>query len=203
MTPMSSTAPSAARPALLSRLRTATRPQHDALEAHPRLARLLDPDLTLPEYQSLLETLYGFYAPLEERLRRVAPALPFGLDDRWKTPRLARDLTALGVEGAQIDALPRCEALPVDTAAAALGCCYVLEGATLGGAIIRRHLARSLRLTPANGGAFYAGYGTRTGAMWKAFSAAVAGYPCTEAQTRQAIAAAAATFHHLRQWLDA
>jgi len=60
-------------------------------------------------------------------------------DARRKSARLAADLQWLG-HGA-LTSLPRCAALrPLPGAAAAFDCLYVLEGATLDGRTIARHL---------------------------------------------------------------
>ena len=61
------------------------------------------------------------------------------------------------------------DVLPLNNAAKALGCLYVLEGATLGGVLIARHVRASLGFDGDAGSAFYLGYGPRTGAMWRGF----------------------------------
>lgn len=45
----------------------------------------------------------------------------------------------------------------------------MIEGSTLGGQIICKHLSQCLNLTPDTGAAFFSGYGQRTGMQWKAF----------------------------------
>ena len=187
---------------ILAELREATRAWHDRVEAHPRLARLLAADLTVAEYRRLLACLFGFYEPLEARLAVHAAALPISLAERTKTPLLRQDLRALGLTAAQLRAVPRCAGAPAfGTPEAALGGLYVIEGATLGGSIIRRHLARSLALTPAAGGAFYAGYGDRIGPMWQAFCRRLTAHAAEEASRRAVVCGACATFESLHDWL--
>jgi heme oxygenase len=56
--------------------------------------------------------------------------------------------------------LPQCQTLPViDSGPTCLGVLYVLEGATLGGQILRREIASRLRLDADNGAAFLDVYG--------------------------------------------
>ncbi|HVK06901.1 MAG TPA: biliverdin-producing heme oxygenase [Armatimonadaceae bacterium] len=151
---------------ILSALREHTRPQHERLEAR---LDILERTRALGPYRTLLERMYGFYAPVEAAL---APLLREGAGwtYREKAPLLARDLAALGV--GDVAALPLCEATPtLETPAQALGCLYVLEGATLGGQIISRHLRDAHGLDADRGAAFFHGYGPETGRMWKATGA--------------------------------
>jgi heme oxygenase len=123
---------------ILALLKDQTRHLHDRVERTVDLpARLHSAEL----YTSLLSRFYGFYAPLEDRLAVVDGLAAAGLvfRERLKAPLLRDDLTALGLGEADVRSLPRCPDVPAaaDTGAA-LGCLYVLEGATLGGQVVRR-----------------------------------------------------------------
>lgn len=186
------------RPAILNLLRDRTRAAHDrAEEALP----LLDPSLEAAHYRAILAGFWGFHAALEPRLAAIAELGEMGLNPagRRKLPRLEHDLRTLGADPAR---LPLADAVPeVGDAAAALGCMYVLEGATLGGRVISRHLA-ARGIGPDTGGAFFAGYGDETGEMWKSFSAAIGAY--TEAHPESVariVEAADETFTLLERWL--
>ena len=85
--------------------------------------------------------------------------------------------------------------------AEAFGCLYVLEGATLGGQVISRHLARELSLSPANGAAFFNGYGPETGPRWTAFLALLEAHAGQPEQQASVVEAARQTFLLLEQWL--
>lgn len=164
--PTASDSPRDAPPDLLARLRAATRPQHDAIEG---VVDVLRPDLTAARYRRLLEAFYGFYAPWEAAAAAPAETRDLVLDRR-KTPLLERDLAHWGLNAVDRAALPRCRALPpLDTAARVLGSLYVLEGATLGGQVIARHVEATLGVAPGAGDAFFRSYGDRVGAMWQAF----------------------------------
>jgi heme oxygenase (biliverdin-IX-beta and delta-forming) len=83
-------------------------------------------------------------------------------------------MAALGVGAEEIARIPQCAELPeLVTIPQVLGCLYVIEGATLGGQIITRHLQANLGITPETGGAFFAGYGVENGARWQAFGAMI------------------------------
>ena len=147
----------------------ATSASHTALEDQ---LPLMNADLTREDYFQFVSRFFGFYAPLEVQLL-ASPhwhQLAFDYAPRQKTPRLAQDLLALGRSDAALAATPRCTDLPAcTTAEQLLGCLYVIEGATLGGRSITRHLQTQLGLTPESGGAFFDGYGVQTGSHWKAF----------------------------------
>lgn len=190
---------------LLQRLKAETRPHHERAE---RSVHLMDPGLTLEHYRRHLEALYGFYGPLEAMLaQQPAELVPeLRVSERWKLPLLARDLLALGHDDASLARLPRAPWLPpLPGLPEALGCFYVLEGATLGGQLILRHLQRHFAGTPAGDFAFFRAYGEDVGPMWKAFG---------EALTRASMAAdsqlfdtrvvqgAKDTFEAFERWLQ-
>lgn len=176
--------------------------QHDRIEQNGRMASLLSDDLTRDAYRALLARLYGFLAPLEDRLGRRPEwaRLGFDFDARRRVPMLRRDLAVLG--GPAVDDLPVCDDLPaVAGFAAAVGSLYVLEGATLGGRIIARHLHRTLGLDAASGAAFFCGRSDDTGALWRAFGR-FAERTVSPAEADAAVAAAAATFDTMNRWLS-
>ncbi len=158
---------------LLQRLKTETRPHHERTEA---AVRLMDADLTPAAYRRHLEALYGFYVPLEHQLaQRLGQAVPaLRVDERWKVPLLEADLRALGHDTASLAALPRCPNLPpLPGLPEALGCFYVLEGSTLGGQLILRHLRRHFAGVAVGGFTFFQAYGEDVGPMWRAFGEAL------------------------------
>ena len=154
----------------MQRLREAVRSSHDRIElALP----LLDRRLTRARYVAVLEAFYGFYAPLEPLCERAAGSAGVALDlvARAKLPLLTADLAAVGHTPWSVLALPRCRILPaIASASQAMGALYVMEGATLGGQVIRRHILASLNLDVDTGAAFFAGYGDRTREMWLSFT---------------------------------
>ena len=198
-----SAAPAAPAATLARRLKEETRHQHQAIEG---VVPLLSPDLTLAGYCAHLQALLGFHAPIEEHLAVVlAPnADLFALPQRLRAAALTRDLAVLGAQ-----ALPgRCPIPPeLGEAAAAVGCLYVLEGSTLGGQGIARHLQRHFGLQADSGAAFLSGHGEQTGPMWRRFQAALARFiaeipePAQEAAADAVVRGAQVTFSALHQWL--
>lgn len=187
---------------ILGLLRERTKHLHEQVERTVDLpARLCSPE----RYASLLARFYGFYDPLERRLADVGGYDAVGLDlaARRKAHLLRDDLAALGFGQADIDAAPRCPDLPaVADLGEALGCLYVLEGATLGGQIVRREAEKTIGVTPDRGCSFFASYGERVGAMWKEFCQALEGYAAATPGANARIAAAAVgTFDALDRWV--
>lgn len=185
---------------ILHELKQQTRSHHSQLEQG--LALLTRP-MTRDDYQLLLERMWGFYTPLEQELARTCAATHvLSWDERWKAPRLERDLQALGLTPSEIYGLPICHALPrCSDLGAALGCWYVVEGATLGGQLIARHLFPRLALTPERGGAFFTSYGSQVGPMWQQFCYVLTTYATTSDRRQTMIAAACETFVALTDWL--
>ncbi|WDU63110.1 biliverdin-producing heme oxygenase [Pseudomonas poae] len=191
-------APESGAPSLLEALRAGTALLHVTLEKRlPFFSEQLDAD----GYQRLIQAYYGFYQPMEAALYDSG-LIPDGFDPqlRVKTPTLVSDLHALGLSA---NALPRCAHLPLlDTPAACLGALYVLEGATLGGQVLRREMAQRLHVNADNGGAFLNVYGAETGRRWKDFLDYLGRMPLDTLARQQAVDAARSTFSCFEQWLD-
>ncbi len=192
-------------PSLLAALRGGTRDLHDRAEAAFVLG---GPGVTRAEYVAVLARLLAFYAPAERALEAWAPALDasgLALAPRRKAPLLRRDLRALD-PGFPRHAEP---AFRLPDPAHALGALYVLEGATLGGQLLRRRLAPALGLTAEHGLAFLTGYGADVGPMWRAFGEALGRFEggladgARAAATASAVAGARATFAAFERWVVA
>jgi heme oxygenase len=187
---------------LLQALRIGTRQLHVRLE---KRMPFFSPGLDAALYTRLLKAYYGFYQPLETALATSA-LMPAGLvpAERVKMPALVADLNALGLSDADIVSLPRCARLPmIDSPAACLGVMYVLEGATLGGQLLRREVHSRLGLDEHSGARFLNVYGAATGPRWKAFLNHLHVAPHEPQALEAAAQAAQFTFSSFEQWLDA
>ncbi|WP_295488068.1 biliverdin-producing heme oxygenase [uncultured Pseudomonas sp.] len=179
---------------LLLALRQGTHACHKTLETRlPFFSDAFD----LHAYRRLVAAYHGFHAPLEARLSDYQD------DDRHKAPTLRRDLQALGLTVAQIDALPLCRDLPTITDHAhALGVMYVLEGSTLGGQVLKRAMAQRLGIDADSGGGFLDVYGSATASRWRSFLQRLEQAPTSPAAVADSVACAVATFECFAQWLD-
>ncbi|RON81209.1 biliverdin-producing heme oxygenase [Pseudomonas fluorescens] len=188
-------------PPVLQDLRAGTAELHIALEK--RLPFFSD-TLDTQAFVRLMQAYYGFYLPLENALLR-SDAMPadFDLTPRLKASTLRTDLHALGVSAEALQNLPQCQPLPViDSSAACLGVLYVLEGATLGGQILRREIATRLGLEADNGAAFLDIYGAATGRRWRDFIEYLGSRPMSAAERAAVVTAAQTTFSCFERWLE-
>lgn len=179
-------------------LRTATACHHARIERVINLETIARHGM----YRQLLLRMLAFYRPMESALAQFAWG-ELGLNDgeRRKTPLLIRDLLAMGVSRQHVASMPDAAVPEFAGPPGALGCCYVLEGATLGGQIIAKRLKTVLHLDQANGAAFFNGYGPATGAMWRSFCAVLNARVKDPPSCQAAAAAACATFEHLEACL--
>ncbi len=158
---------------ILAQLKAETREAHARAEA---ALNLLAPDLGRARYVDVLRGLHALYVPLCVELDRWLAGhaeLDWPARRAAKLGALADDLRALGTPP---DTRPA-PVPPLPDEAHAWGALYVLEGATLGGQLLRRHLAGQLDLgtEPGRGLAFFSSYGDQVGPRWKAFGAALEG----------------------------
>ena len=186
---------------ILAKLKEATKLQHQQLET---TVDVMDQMLNAEDYEKLLRRFYGFYAAVEPPILRVFQKenIDFDYDARLKIPLLTRDLRFLNGADFDINTLEIClDAPPFETFAQTLGGAYVLEGATLGGQIIGRHLRDNLQFLPASGAAFFNSYGENVGKMWKAFGAMATAAAETLDKDDEITASARNTFTKFDKWL--
>jgi heme oxygenase len=142
---------------VFAHLKQHTHTQHIHLEQTIDIANQIQNE---HQYRDVLAAFYGFYKPLEERLDTIQGLEIINFKARHKVGLLQRDLTHLGLSESEIEQLPLCMDLPhVESLAEALGCLYVLEGSTLGGQIISRHLQELPH-------SFFTSYGSQVGKLW-------------------------------------
>jgi len=182
---------------VLERLKRETEVEHEAVEG---ATGVLDRALSLEGYRAYLERTFGFYLIVEQQLRGLGvwEALRLPATAREKLPLLAEDLVLLGnLEPASIRA---CDAPPqFASIAEAVGGAYVLEGSTLGGRVMLRHIQRLFGPHVAH--AFLEGYGANTGKKWQSFRAALERFARSRELEDRMIAGAQETFHSFTRWL--
>lgn len=186
---------------ILAELKEKTLRQHQKTEDSVDLMR---EDFSLDEYRDLLKRFYAFYKPFEERMQKALEKNPidFNHEERLNTPRLLEDLQNLGLSEREISEIETTDDLPaLDSRERIFGSLYVIEGSTLGGQIISRHLKKKFNLDAGSGLAFFSGYGADTGKMWKAYRAAVSEFADNSANEDEIIAGATETFEKIENCL--
>lgn len=150
-------------------LRTQTNASHKILEQNPLSFLLMQEAVGLEDYINYLKKLYGFVKGFEKNvfplLRNTLP----DIEQRKKTHLLETDLLAQHQDLSTI-------VIPDDlmfyqnfnTESSAWGGMYVLEGSTLGGQIINRHLQKNIGQTIGQSH-YFTGYAAETGNAWKFF----------------------------------
>lgn len=180
-------------------LKNATASHHARIET---ALELLHPNISLESYRELLEGMYGFYALWEAQIANLIaePSLVF-YSDRWKLPLLHEDLCYLGHTNQTLLNLPVIPSLPaISTPAHALGSMYVIEGSTLGGKLIAKHMNQYLGVTAEKGCAFFSAYGNQAAHYWREFSEMVELH-VSASEIDTVIASACATFNAMQYWL--
>jgi heme oxygenase len=182
-------------------LKRATADVHRRLESR---LDLLDADLSPDRYRRILECFFGFYAPVEAGLARVASAGPaLGLPLRARTGLIESDLLSLGLSRREVADLPRCAELPRLSCPEELaGCLYVLEGACLGGRVIAPALRERLGVAQGSGASFFIGDADGTQARWTDFLAWLEGLVRAGAPAAKIVASARATFLAFALWVE-
>jgi heme oxygenase len=163
-------------------------------------------DLDVDSYVHCLRRIYGVVSAWEQSAMGSAP--------EWMRPMLAarqrrtlleQDLAHFGAAGLDVHLRADLDAdhaaIPIfDEIGTLLGAMYVMEGSTLGGQFIARHVERVLQLRDGHGSAYFRGYGERTSGMWKEFCEVLqTAVPDTETDT--VVAGAKAMFTFFGAWM--
>jgi heme oxygenase len=153
---------------------------------------------TIEDYVILLNWLYAWYGPLEDRIKALLTKDVFpDMDRRSRADDLLRDMQGTG---APLPAPEHCPDLPlIDTFGKALGALYVIEGSTLGGRVIADMLARQLGSEKSL--SYFNSYGNETEGMWQSFKAYLDTAAATEVR-EDALSAAETTFITFKTWIE-
>lgn len=164
----------------LAYLKQATRAEHEGTED---TVPLMQPELTRAQYVETLQRMYLAVSTWDAWSMEHAPArlLPL-LEGRQRSLLMVSDLQQLGVSLPTATAPMKLPEGPVSDAEF-LGRMYVMEGSSLGGQYIARHVEEVLGLIPGEGDAYFRGYDERTSAMWKAFKDVLAEVPDDQTET--------------------
>lgn len=152
----------------LAKLRTTTLPAHKQLESLPLSEKIISPDITKEEYALYLALMSRIVADIEQHIfPQIADILP-DIAQRRKSELIQADLQFLSPEQTFTD-FPLQDTGYTFSPSFAMGLMYVIEGSTLGGRVILKNTEKTLGFNADEGGKYFAGYGARTGPLWKSF----------------------------------
>lgn len=178
----------------IQNLRASTADCHKQLELNSLSQVLLSDNVNETIYCSYLIQLHSFVKGFEQY---VFPELGLhfsNINDRKKAHCIEDDLKAHGIT---IDKNTLLEeeffSATYSDVYLAAGALYVLEGSTLGGQIIVKHLQKTMPPDFVNA-AYFMGYQQKTGSMWKAFLQQLIALPQSTEQEQQIIKGAITTF---------
>lgn len=185
----------------LKKLRNHTQQLHTALEEHPISASLFKPTVNRADYVRYLQLMFETVSSFERDYYPILASVLDDIDQRRKTPWLEQDLITLGVPVPLSSALINASSFPRPLYYL-LGKMYVLEGSTLGGAVIYRQLQPILQFSPEKGGRYFYGYGAQTGKMWKLFMEVLATIAIEKEGEQEILQGANAQFAAMKAYFD-
>ncbi len=178
----------------IENLRASSADCHKQLELNSLSLALLSDTVNQSIYCTYLARLYRFVKGFEQYVYPELGQYFLNINDRKKAQFIEGDLKAHHI-AIDKDTLLE-EALFRDTYTdvyVAAGSLYVLEGSTLGGQIIVKHLQKTMPSGFVNT-AYFSGYQQRTGSMWKEFLQQLTALPQSKQQEQQIISGAITTF---------
>lgn len=154
-------------------LRTQTAEKHQQLESIMFVNDIMNNTLSIDDYKKLLTINYIIHQKLEHKLANMLDnelAEKLGMKSRLKLDSLEKDLSFWEIDSLTLPALNFEFFIPDNNNAEVLGALYVLEGATLGGNVIKKHiLANNNFIGKEYGLNYYGVYGDELSAKWKTF----------------------------------
>lgn len=183
-------------------LRQTTRHSHEALERLPGMAILVDPSITLADYQRSLRRQAGHSLALYETLmistntERPESRL---LQPAFRPDALCADLDYFGIDPTDLafdDIGWLCHA----DACYQIGVLYVHLSTTLRSGLIAKHLERYLDLTPDHGGAYHQALAD-SGHAWETLVDQLQDMPDQGKQARAVLSGARQACYARHRWL--
>jgi len=177
------------------RIKSATTTDHQNAEKHSYGKEIMSRTLTKDQYGHLLIANYRYIKPWEDQWSETTfDTTALQLDMRKKTSLLEDDMRSLGIDPTKI------ETTPLETSASYaefMGRMYVIEGSTMGGAVIVKQLGLNPNLEGLSF-KFYGGYGPDLLNNWRSFLGVL---NTIENKTDQdiAIESAKATFNAMKE----
>ncbi|UZR94542.1 biliverdin-producing heme oxygenase [Chondrinema litorale] len=184
-------------------LKSATRKNHDKVEKLAFSSKIMDGSINIDEYSSLILKQYFFHKNIESQLNKVLndkQKEQLDFSRRRKVHLLKYDMLELQLEEEMLS-FSKMPELQIKNINDAIGAMYVLEGSTLGGAVIRKKLISNMQIQPNTTFHYYGCYGTDTGNFWKQFILQATVFGNEESAQKEIVAKATETFEYFENIL--
>lgn len=185
----------------LQRLKTATAPQHAALESQPLLQALMTPAVSKEQYRHYLLGMKAISEACEQTVWTLV-GVSFAAGPS-ATALIEEDLRRLSSPGNATLSLPAFVFPKNLSLPFAWGFAYVMEGSKLGGRVIFKHLQKTLGIADDAGGAYLANKGADTGTEWKAFLQNLLAYTAVHRCEEEVVNGAIFGFRSIREYFEA
>jgi len=181
-------------------LRDQTSDKHNELESLMFVNEIMNGSLSISNLKKLLTVNYIIHYNLEKKMADMLDTDIFEklqMHTRFKLTALEKDLEYWAIDPLSLPDLDFELFVPEKNIAEVLGALYVLEGATLGGNVIKKHILKNPDFAHHKDGLNYYGvYGDELGSKWKTF-VAVLNESIIEADYQLCINSANHTFDNL------
>ncbi|MEO6685436.1 MAG: biliverdin-producing heme oxygenase [Dyadobacter sp.] len=185
----------------LKDLRGQTSESHVNLEENQFSKAILNTTVIMSDYQRYIAKMYGVSKACENDIFPIISTVLPDVAERYKSQMILNDLLKTGFSKDREVILPVYK-FNISSEAEALGAMYVLEGSTLGGKVLYKHISQVLGLTEQTGASYFYGYGQQTGLLWKSFITTLTNYAVEENCEQEVISSAVATFNVIGHWLN-
>lgn len=157
---------------LQERLKTQTAQAHSDLERLMFVDEIMQRTLTVDQYKTILITNYIAHKQYEDAIYQKLSARvkqELDIENRAKLAALALDLKESGISEDEVNKNITQSSATIPNEAFALGAMYVLEGATMGGSVIIKQLAKNDNFSDQFGFHYYNCYRDQLMPKWKQF----------------------------------
>jgi heme oxygenase (biliverdin-IX-beta and delta-forming) len=189
----------------LIRIKNETNDLHKQIEAISYSSKILDFSLELEHYKNLLLANYIFLSQIEPGAGKFTELEEMILySERKKLPLLEKDLQNLGINPVETKTKVNLKlpSFSIPSVLEAIASLYVVEGSTLGGAVIQRHLKQNPNMNSVMEYNFYGCYGKNVGVKWKEFCISLVRIANDEKKELAIINQARATFAYFISILE-
>ena len=183
----------------LQKLRISTQPMHKKLEESRLSVNLMKCDISLAEYAEYLAHMKNVISYHEYFTFPVVEYMFPNIHARHRLLLINHDIEWLQ-QSSTINPYNVYEintSMPLNVPRA-LGYMYVIEGSTLGGQMILKHIKMVLGFDEHKGALFFGGYGNETGKRWKEFLDIFAKYAVAECCEDEIISGAIDAFKSIQ-----